>query len=137
MKRLRACCVAVVLCSVAAAGCSHQASSTPSHPGPSTTEPKLCSRLVGLRTHLAEEGLRFEELLTATGRQANGILGAIVYLTPWDVSGGQRFRPALRFLALRGVAEASEGSEPAPELTPAVRRNAAALDRFLADGGCG
>jgi hypothetical protein len=139
VRAIGAWCAVLALSLASATGCGRSHSSEPVAHTPTTTEEpsRFCELLVEPRKFLADEGLTFVELLTAHGVQANGVLGTIAFLSPQDVKGGNRFRPVLRFLVLRSAVEASNGSEPAPTITPAVRRNARELDRFLADGGCG
>jgi len=96
----------------------------------------MCDRLELPRDALREEGVTFEELLSMEGKDGVGLRAMFALIQPGRASDAKPFRPALRYLAQRWQIESYDGNAPPPP-SNAVVSNARALDRFLADGGCG
>lgn len=100
----------------------------------------VCDLIDVPRNTMMEGGTTFTDVVEdSAGRKADrGVSAAVAFgvLARGEKSAG-RFRSVIHYLSQRAMAQTSEPPAPAPKATPAIRANARALDRFIADGGCG
>lgn len=98
---------------------------------------QMCDRLELPVEWMRKDDLGFEQLLTETSQEAEGVRAGIALLGPGSASDAGQFRPSLKYLSKRFEAESGDSRSTPPPPSERVIRSAKELDRFLADGGCG
>lgn len=119
------------------AGCSCNAVEPGDDARPTATAAEVCQHLEMPVKHLRKDGLTVEEILSAQTKEAIGMRAMIALLGPWTAARAGRFRAVLQYVADRYERESPDGAPIRPDPPVAIVENARALDRFLADGGCG
>ena len=97
----------------------------------------LCDLLEVPLSSMAAKDLTFKAVVSSPASQDRGVGAMVLLLLPKAHGDVGKFEPVLSFLAKRGALEVQDGHPTLPAASDAVVRNAAALDAFVADGGCG
>ena len=103
----------------------------------SSSSEGLCDLLqVPLRS-MATKHLTFAAVVARPASEDRGVGSMVALLLPKYRESAGEFEPVLSFLEERGTLEVQTDHPALPTASKAVVRNAAALDEFIADGGCG